>query len=98
MESAQPFELTVLQKLDKLVAEQPDALYFIQPVSTDIADGWKDVSFRDLADAIEYMALWIYNEVPSTDGPSTLAYLGRNDVRYSAFVYACMRHQHTVGH
>ncbi|CAG7938799.1 unnamed protein product [Penicillium olsonii] len=96
MESAQPFELTVLQKLDKLVAEQPDALYFIQPVSTDIADGWKDVSFRDLADAIEYMALWIYNEVPSTDGPSTLAYLGRNDVRYSAFVYACMRHQHTA--
>lgn len=87
---------TVLWTLDKIVAEQPDRLYCIQPTSTDILDGWKDVSFADLANAIQNMVLWIQTEVSSSSEPLTLAYLGSNDIRYAAFVFACMRLQHTV--
>jgi hypothetical protein len=59
-------------------------------------DGWKDVSFADLANAIQNMVLWIQTEVSSSSEPLTLAYLGSNDIRYAAFVFACMRLQHTV--
>jgi acyl-CoA synthetase (AMP-forming)/AMP-acid ligase II len=87
---------TVLQSLDKIVAEQPDSLYCIQPFSSDLSDGWKDITFKELANAIQNMALWIQNKVPSSNEPLTLAYLGYNDIRYAAFVFACMKLQHTV--
>jgi long-subunit acyl-CoA synthetase (AMP-forming) len=87
---------TVLQSLNKLVTEQPDCLYCIHPITSDISDGWKDVSFKDLANAIQNMALWIQTEVSSSNQPLTIAYIGCNDIRYAAFVFACMQLQHTV--
>ncbi|CAG8197552.1 unnamed protein product [Penicillium salamii] len=94
MDSAQPFHCTVLQRLHKLIAEHPDTLYCTQPVSTDIYDGWRDVSFRDLAYAINYMIRWIRTEVSASSDHLTLAYLGGNDIRYCAFVFACMQLRH----
>lgn len=52
-----------LQHLDKIITEQPHALYFVQAISSDISHGWKDVSFIDLANFIRRMTLWIYNQL-----------------------------------
>lgn len=98
MGTFKPLQLTALQSLDKTVAEEPDALYCVHPVSADIADGWRDVSFSDMAYATENMAFWIQSQVSVHNDPHTLAYIGANDIRYSAFIFACMRLQHTVDH
>ncbi|CAG8396628.1 unnamed protein product [Penicillium salamii] len=94
MDSAQPFQCTILQRLHKLIAEHPDTLYCTHPISSDISDGWRDVSFRDLAYAINYMVRWIRTEVSLSSDHLTLAYLGGNDIRYCAFVFACMQLRH----
>lgn len=88
---------TVLQALDAIVAEDPGRLYCIQPVSSDISEGWREISFADLEGAINHTALWIQEKVLSSNKPEILAYMGANDIRYAAFVFACMRLRLTVG-
>ncbi|KAH8703509.1 NRPS-like enzyme [Talaromyces proteolyticus] len=66
--------------------------FCIHPISSELNDGWRDVSFRDLAAAVNYMAWWIEKKIGRTSGRSEpLAYVGINDIRYPIFVLACMK-------
>jgi acyl-CoA synthetase (AMP-forming)/AMP-acid ligase II len=87
---------TVLRLLDAIHAQDPTALYCVHPVSSDVSDGWTDISIADLVSATSRFAYWIHTKVALADGPQTLAYMGANDIRYCAFVFACMRLRHTV--
>lgn len=95
MGSAAP-QRTVLRILDDITAKDPSQLYCIHPVSSDVSQGWRNITFADLSSAINRMALWIKEHVASSDEPETLAYMGANDIRYIAFVFACMRLRHKV--
>ncbi|KAJ5506168.1 Male sterility NAD-binding [Penicillium expansum] len=85
-----------LRIFDTTAQKKPDQLYCVHPVSSDIFQGWKTITFADLGGAINRMALWIQENVASSDAPQTLAYMGANDVRYCAFMFACMRLRHTA--
>jgi acyl-CoA synthetase (AMP-forming)/AMP-acid ligase II len=87
---------TPLRILDTTAEKQPDQLYCVHPVSSDVSQGWKNITFADLASAINRMALWIQENVAPSNAPQTLAYMGSNDIRYCAFIFACMRLRHTV--
>ncbi|CAI7655071.1 unnamed protein product [Penicillium glandicola] len=87
---------TALRILDAIAEKQPDQLYCVHPISSDISQGWKNITFADLASAINRMALWIHENIASSDVPQTLAYMGANDIRYCAFMFACMRLRHTA--
>lgn len=87
---------TPLRILDSIAANNPDALYCIQPVSSDISEGWVRVNFKALVNAINRTAIWIQENVTSSDEPETIAYVGANDIRYIAFIFACMRLRHIV--
>ncbi|KAJ5896728.1 NRPS-like protein biosynthetic cluster [Penicillium subrubescens] len=87
---------TVLRLLDAIHAQDPTALYCVHPVSSDVSDGWTDISIADLVSATSRFAYWIHTKVALADGPQTLAYMGANDIRYCAFVFACMRLRHTA--
>ena len=52
--------------------------------------------FADLEAPINHMVVWIQANVSESTEPETLAYMGANDIRYAAFVFACMRLRHTV--
>ena len=77
----------------------------MQPVSADIfSRGWREVTFKELAGAVDYMAWWIERVVGpactqeagvrARTGP--LAYMGANDIRYVVFILACMKSGHVV--
>ncbi|KAJ5261433.1 hypothetical protein N7478_012028 [Penicillium angulare] len=87
---------TPLRILDSIAANNPDALYCIQPVSSDISEGWVRVNFKALVNAINRTAIWIQENVTSSDEPETIAYVGANDIRYIAFIFACMRLRHVA--
>jgi acyl-CoA synthetase (AMP-forming)/AMP-acid ligase II len=87
---------TVLRLLDSIHAQDPETLYCLHPVSSEVYDGWVNISIADLAAAIKRLALWIHENVASADEPQPLAYMGVNDIRYCAFVFACMRLRHIV--
>lgn len=92
---------TLLQPMDPIAAQDPERLYCIQAISNDLSQGWKHITFADLQGAVNHTVAWIQeNVVPSDENeysPQVLAYMGANDVRYAAFVLACMRLRHTVG-
>lgn len=87
---------TLLELVDQIAREDPDRLYCIHPVSSDISQGWKRITFLDVLNASSRMAHWIQNNVASSDHPEVLAYCAANDIRYVAFVLACMRLNHIV--
>lgn len=87
---------TLLTILDQIARKEPDRLYCIHPKSSDISQGWKEISFGDVLNASNRMAHWIQENVGSSDHPEVLAYSAANDIRYVAFVLACMRLGHIV--
>ncbi|CEJ60955.1 hypothetical protein PMG11_09509 [Penicillium brasilianum] len=87
---------TVLRLLDSIYARDPATLYCLHPASSEVADGWVDISIADVVGATNRLALWIHENVASADEPQALAYMGANDIRYCAFVFACMRLRHTA--
>jgi acyl-CoA synthetase (AMP-forming)/AMP-acid ligase II len=89
-------ERTPLRILDSVAVNDPETLYCIQPVSSDISEGWVNIDFEKLVNAINRTALWIRENVASSNEPETIAYVGANDIRYTAFIFACMRLRHTV--
>lgn len=87
---------TPLQALEAIAKEDPQRLYCIHPKSSDISEGWNNIRFQDLSVAINRTAHWIQENVAPATEPQTLAYMGTNDIRYVAFVFASMKLQHTV--
>lgn len=88
---------TALRALDSLAANEPEGLYCVHPVSSDLSQGWKNITYADIAKGANRLTLWIKENVASSSGPETLAYIGANDIRYVAFSFACMRLRHSVG-
>lgn len=89
-------ERTPLRVIDSIAANNPTELYCIHPVSSDISEGWVNINYTTLINAINRTASWIQENVAASNEPETIAYVGANDIRYSAFIFACMRLRHTV--
>ncbi|KAJ5527212.1 Male sterility NAD-binding [Penicillium frequentans] len=96
MGSITPVQRTLLRITDDIAFSDPDRLYCVQTISPDVSQGWKDINFSGLVAAANRMALWIEENVAPSSKPETLAYVATNDVRYVAFVIACMRLRHTA--
>ncbi|KAI1798944.1 acetyl-CoA synthetase-like protein [Daldinia bambusicola] len=78
--------------VDEIAATEPESLYGKYPADPSNYDaGFKDVTYRQLANAINGVARWLEEEVgPGDPGRTpTIAYIGPNDFRYVfAFVGA----------
>ncbi|PYH41592.1 NRPS-like enzyme [Aspergillus saccharolyticus JOP 1030-1] len=86
------------QVLDEIAEKEPDQLYCIHPVSMNLDDGWREISYRDLAHAVNRVAFWIDEQLGDSAKKKrhVLAYIGTNDLRYAAFVLACMKTGNTA--
>ncbi|KAJ4363131.1 hypothetical protein N0V83_010251 [Neocucurbitaria cava] len=78
--------------LFKLADKYPDltyAEYHINPAT--IADGFRKVTYREMANAVHASAWWIEKNAGKPevdDGRETMVYIGPNDVRYGILVLA----------
>ena len=81
--------------VDNIAETDPNRLFAEIPNSTALADGFRDVTFKDLARAIDFTARWLEQHV-GTERSEVLAYVGRNDIRYPVFVFACNKTGHKV--
>ncbi|KAL5355581.1 hypothetical protein BJX96DRAFT_184183 [Aspergillus floccosus] len=52
------------------------------------ADGFKQVTAKELSDAVNAMAWWMENQMGKIEQPQTIAFMGANDIRYFVFVLA----------
>jgi acyl-CoA synthetase (AMP-forming)/AMP-acid ligase II len=81
--------------IDDVASETPSRPFAFVPCSQDPRDGWKAVSFKMVANAINFVAHRMTRELEpnlSSNGTfPTVAYVGPNDLRYFILMVACLK-------
>jgi hypothetical protein len=61
--------------VDEIARRQPDLLYASVPQTTNISDGFKGVTFSDIATATDHVANWIDRAFGRSSNFDTIAYM-----------------------
>lgn len=80
--------------IDQFAHDTPHRTYCSMPTSTSIEDGYgyKDISYSQLANAINHAARWIQHHLSQPSGSHpTIAYLGPPDLRYIILTIAAQK-------
>lgn len=96
MGSIVPNGRLLTQVLDDLADRTPYSLYCIHPTTQDGNHDWHNITMQQFARAVDRLAWWIDQKLDGQRGQQVLAYIGTNDLRYGAFILACMKTGHAV--
>ena len=66
--------------LDYLAVTSPERLYAAIPVTSSVGDGFKDITFRDMARCSEVAANWIEQRIGRSKTFETLCFIGIPDL------------------
>jgi hypothetical protein len=83
----------VVSMVDETAATDPSRHWMSIPVSSEAKDGWREVTFGDLANAVNRVARQILDTCgpASADAFPTIAYIAPNDARYIIFLLAAVK-------
>lgn len=75
---------TIVGLVDQYAIEDPSRVWATVPVDeSDLSKGFKDVTYTQLATAVNHVALWMVDHLPNPPQSfDTIAYAGPKDVRY----------------
>ncbi|KAI0150728.1 nonribosomal peptide synthetase [Xylariaceae sp. FL1272] len=79
--------------VDEMAKTDPDLECFSVPRSSDPKDGWKPISWKQYANAINYVAhriVTVCGKAPGKTHP-TITYIGPNDARYVVITLAAIK-------
>lgn len=79
------------QIVDELANTDPTRIYASFPRSTNVSDGFRDVTFRELAQAADAASWWLERKIGRSDSSETLAYMGLSDIRYTVVFLAAVK-------
>ncbi|KAG8166123.1 hypothetical protein KVR01_004675 [Diaporthe batatas] len=68
--------------VDETAKSQPELPYSYVPVSSNVGDGFRTVTFYEIATAANHVAFWIEQNLGLSTCFETLAYMGIGDLRY----------------
>lgn len=77
--------------LDYLATKTPDRLYAAIPKTTDLADGFRDISVKDMARCSDVAAQWIEENLGRSVTFDTLCYIGIPDLRSVAIFFGAVK-------
>ena len=90
--------------LFRLASQHPDLIYSEYPHTNRAVDGYRKITYNEVANAVHAAAWWIDEVVgkpAKDDGSETLVYMGPNDLRYAILAlgsvmagYKVFRHLH----
>ncbi|KAK7735513.1 hypothetical protein SLS53_007426 [Cytospora paraplurivora] len=69
------------QVLDELATTDPERVYAAIPKTSDIKDGYRDVTMADLARCVHYTAKWIEEKFGRSNVFETITYIGLSDLK-----------------
>ncbi|PHH60603.1 hypothetical protein CDD81_1430 [Ophiocordyceps australis] len=83
----------VVNVVDETAATEPNRPFIYTPRGTTPEEGWKPVSFSELANAVNAMAWVIADKIKANSNEPfpTLAYIGPDDIRYVIMMLACIK-------
>ena len=77
--------------IDKLANSDYSRPFVAIPKSSEPEDGFIDVSFRQLATAIDRCSWWIEQRLGRSQHFDTVGYLGPGDLRYTILMFAAVK-------
>ena len=77
--------------IDELARTNPDAVFASIPRSNNVADGFRDVTYPDYANAINRAALWLENELGEGIRGEKIGYIAHSDLRYVILTVAAVK-------
>ena len=77
--------------VDETAREQPDHPYAHVPLTAKVRDGFKLVTFAEIANATNALASWIETTIGRSSTFETIAYLGLGDLRYVTTFLAAVK-------
>ena len=84
------------QLIDERAESNPQGSVWSVPKSSNLADGFRDISYGQVARAINKAAWWIDEHIGKSTTFENLAYIGPPDLRYSILTIAAQKTGHTV--
>jgi hypothetical protein len=82
--------------IDEIAQNDPDRICFSFPASSSLSDGFRDMSFRTFANAINKTAHFFHQEIGRSSMFETVLYMGSPDVRHYIVLVALMKTGHKV--
>lgn len=82
--------------IDHYAASQPERTFVAVPVSTDLREGWRDVSYLTYSRAINWCSWWIEEHLGRGEDFETISYMGPLDLRYLIILMAATKTGYTV--
>ncbi|KAK5020888.1 hypothetical protein LTR60_000194 [Cryomyces antarcticus] len=76
---------------DQLAVEDPHKIYASVAKTSNIADGFRDVTILELTNAVNFMAWWLEEHFGRSDTFETIAYMGVSDIRYNVVFLAAVK-------
>ncbi|TRX94236.1 hypothetical protein FHL15_005004 [Xylaria flabelliformis] len=70
---------------------EPWRVFASIPVSEDLSDGYVDVTYRTIANAINRASWWLSENLGLANTSEVFSYMGPNDLRYSIFLVATIK-------
>jgi hypothetical protein len=92
-----PYGERLLPQVVEAIAEtDPSRVWASIPISLDVTDGFRDITFKEMLHAIDFICWWIEYQIGSSRDFETVAYLGPSDMRYSVMLVATMKCRYQV--
>ncbi len=82
--------------IDERARQDPSKPFASIPRSKSLEDGFLDVSYGALANAIHRASWWLSRAMGHAETAEVFAYLGPNDLRYPIFLCASMKCRYQV--
>lgn len=77
--------------IDERANSEPGRPFAAIPKSSDLRDGFVDISYHQLATAINRCSWWLENKLGKARNFETVGYLGVLDLRYTILMFACVK-------
>lgn len=77
--------------IDERASSEPTRPFVAIPKSSDLRDGFVDISYQQLATAINRCSWWLENKLGKARNFETVGYLGILDLRYTILMFACVK-------
>jgi acyl-CoA synthetase (AMP-forming)/AMP-acid ligase II len=83
--------------IDEIAQQTPKRVFCSIPKSSNLRDGFLDITFQDFARATNRTAGWLEENFGRSYSFETLAYIGPSDLRYLIMVLAASKVGYKVG-
>ncbi|KAI9879042.1 MAG: hypothetical protein M1830_009784 [Pleopsidium flavum] len=77
--------------VDDLAQSNPKRIYASIPYSSDLSQGFRDVTMLEVAQAVDYFAWWLDEHIGRSTNFETLSYMGIPDLRYPVVFLAAVK-------